>query len=900
MDEDAKLYLMGNSPKLIEALKGYLVQSKLKILTQKPKKFDYQVYVLDLAEDIPNQTKEVLDELSTLQGSKTKLAVVAIGSIFSSKRNLEYFQQVLQPLLSDKNRNIRLIQTLDVYHRNTSEPLTIFEKEVAITLKSKKIAVSFNGARVLYLTDLEDLALAITKSLFISNTSGATFTVISELLTDLEYAYLLKKHLEKYNLNLEIDLNRTFKQNHEDYQELSVRTQAQLNWLPKTSISDAVDYLIKSYSTLPEESKPKAESKPLLRPLQKPKVEKIMPPTPPAEKLHRTEERGLLKIIAIVGALILAFIIIPTILAVLGFYLSSKETYQAFQALRRGDTKTSVQQLNLAEKITSLTESAFKYAIIPGNLLVPKVVTDANNYLLLVAHGQTILDSAIKTYTLTNHLYQSILGQEPLGSDQTVEAIKVNLISLNANLSEIQLLLNQTQLPGNLQKYLGNTNLNHELNLLKNQISTSLPLLDIVNQIITNKAVQHYVVLVQDNNELRASGGFITSLITVTLDQGQVIDIQAEPSLGVDRLVEGSIPPPAPVKQLLNQANWTFRDSNVDADFSVAGKQVAWFLERFKTVKVDGLIGLNLSFYKSFLAEYGPLTLANGQVIDLDNLNTLASNPTADTGLDLITQLSKTLTSRLLNKQITLIPFARAGLKQIATNELSLYFPNQQLEDLAVKSNLSGGTQPLACHPQLGANCQSDTVYLNESNFSVAKTNYYLKRLQKHQLEIDPAGNINISLTYNYSFPVPVPNSITQPYKVFYQLYLPAGFTNLTVSLDNQNLDQGSLVTFSTSGQTKISFSGLLALNQNHLLKINFTSPSHLNLKSSQIAYSLSFLKQPGTGSDKFTYSLHYPDTLNPKVLTVPMQGSSSKELSYQTDTSANISFGVLFNNTAL
>lgn len=920
----ARLFLTGNNQALQNELKPYLEQPGLKIYLKEPKKQDYLVYIVDTNSGSREQTGGLLNRLPDTLSPTTKTAIILVSSVNANHRDLDYFRQLIDPFLNQPENNVRLLVTFDLYHQKALPIISPFEKEIFTAVSTNKISVSFNGGKVFLLTEIKDLAKAIIRSLFSNSTLGETYTVISEPIADLDIAYQLQKSLAKTNSQLDIDLNKNWQSTDDDYHELAVQTQARLNWLPQVALSDSLNKIVATYQqditeqpdseSLLEIDQPSAKPKIVtLRPLNKEKppteklfhrittgLKKITPHREhlSSEPLHQTEKRGLKRLILLLFFLTLICILIPLTTTFAGIYLSTRATYQSFQSLRSGETKKSQQKLVTAKRLTKITSFSFHLLVSPGNLIAKDLVSATNNYLLILGHGQSVLETAINTYSLSENLYQSLIGQEPTIGSETTQAIKVNVINLSDNLSQIQLLLNQAKLPLNLDRYIRDSNINQQINTLKSQIAASLPLIDILEKIIQNKNLQHYVILVQDDNELRATGGFINSLLTLTLDQGKIIDIQAEPSLAVDRLVEGAISPPAPVKQLLNQANWTFRDSNVDADFKEAGKQVVWFIERFKSVKVDGLIAVNLSLYQTFLSENGGVALPGGQTVDRDNLYTLAQNPTANTGIDIITSLSKTLAAKLLAKQIPFVPLARSTLKAISQNDLYLYFPDANLENLAVDSGLSGVVSAGPCHPQLGI-CQNDTVYLNETNFSVAKINAYLHRSQSDRTDIGANGVIQNTLFYNYSFPVPAPATIAQAYKAYYQLYLPAGFGNLIISLDNQNLDAANFVQSAHNGLIKIEFSATLGLNQNHQLKIVFTSPIRLNPKLPQLAYSLTINREAGT-TDQLIYAIHYPEILTPKVLTLPMEARNSGELTYQTDLPANLSFGVLFKNISL
>ncbi|MBI3443732.1 hypothetical protein HY008_03600, partial [Candidatus Woesebacteria bacterium] len=72
----ANLYLTGDSEKVINLLKIELQQPNLKVHTKEPKNYDYLVYVFNPTQRGTNETKKILDELSSNKIPSAKIAIV--------------------------------------------------------------------------------------------------------------------------------------------------------------------------------------------------------------------------------------------------------------------------------------------------------------------------------------------------------------------------------------------------------------------------------------------------------------------------------------------------------------------------------------------------------------------------------------------------------------------------------------------------------------------------------------------------------------------------------------------------------------------------------------------------------------------------------------------------------
>lgn len=125
-----------------------------------------------------------------------------------------------------------------------------------------------------------------------------------------------------------------------------------------------------------------------------------------------------------------------------------------------------------------------------------------------------------------------------------------------------------------------------------------------------------YLILFQNNNELRASGGFIGSFAEVEVAGGRPGSINFGTNiykLDEPFVAQFTVLPPPPL-QRITQGKWAFRDSNWAADFPEAARQVLWFYEREWAVageekKIDGVIALTTTVIEELLRLTGPIEM---------------------------------------------------------------------------------------------------------------------------------------------------------------------------------------------------------------------------------------------------------------------------------------------------
>jgi hypothetical protein len=131
---------------------------------------------------------------------------------------------------------------------------------------------------------------------------------------------------------------------------------------------------------------------------------------------------------------------------------------------------------------------------------------------------------------------------------------------------------------------------------------------------------KEYIVLLQNNMELRATGGFLGSFARIRADKGKVSLLKIEDIYTPDGQLEGHVDPPWPIQVAFGQGWYKLRDSNWDPDFPTAVKTMEWFFEHGKEPKSDGMIAVNLEILKSILQITGPVYVPDeAEQITVDN-----------------------------------------------------------------------------------------------------------------------------------------------------------------------------------------------------------------------------------------------------------------------------------------
>jgi hypothetical protein len=145
---------------------------------------------------------------------------------------------------------------------------------------------------------------------------------------------------------------------------------------------------------------------------------------------------------------------------------------------------------------------------------------------------------------------------------------------------------------------------------------------DKLKEILGLSRDKRYLLVFQNNAELRASGGFLGSYALVDLRDGKIRNLEV-PGGGSYDTEAGlkSIRVAAPEPLWLVNPLWHFWDANWWPDWPTTAKNLMWFYEKSDGPSVDGVIGLTPTVVEGLLEISGPidLTAEYDIVIDADN-----------------------------------------------------------------------------------------------------------------------------------------------------------------------------------------------------------------------------------------------------------------------------------------
>lgn len=284
------------------------------------------------------------------------------------------------------------------------------------------------------------------------------------------------------------------------------------------------------------------------------------------------------------------------------------------------------------------------------------------------------------------------------------------------------------------------------------------------------------IIVWQNSQELRATGGFMGSYAKLDLTEGLITNLEIQDIYEPDGQFKGYIPAPPGVTEYLSSGHGLrLPDSNWWPDFPQSAQTVLSYFAFGKEQRVAGLVVVNLEVAEDLLRVLGPVELADYQVtVTADNFATVAR---ADRSkffpgsqqkahfLSLLFNQLKFRTTQLTPSQA--FELVHLWTRRAAAKDLQLYSPNAATQALAVKYGLAGQTslQPIVFGQSATASATltPDPLYLElvESNVGINKANAKITREVTAQIL---ANQLQLQVTYTNHHPLSkVPTALAQP-----------------------------------------------------------------------------------------------------------------------------------------
>lgn len=325
---------------------------------------------------------------------------------------------------------------------------------------------------------------------------------------------------------------------------------------------------------------------------------------------------------------------------------------------------------------------------------------------------------------------------------------------------------------------------------------------DVLPQVLGADGEQRYLLVVQNNAEIRATGGLPGSASVLTASdgtvdlgfQGKALDLDTGSGAVADFLPgEEDVFGPLLVSD--------FRDTNFTPDFPRAASLMSDFVDESPEAPVDGVVSVDPVLLAEVLRSTGPVTVA-GRRLDADNavrellLEPYLRLPDPDRQDAFFRQAARAIFARVLSDQGDQVELLRTLGEGVSQRRLLFWSDDDAVQQRVAPTAIAGALPGDTGRPEVG-------LYLNDG--TQAKMQYFLRSeasVVSEGCDVEGRQVVRARLTLTNDLDVPVDeltdyvtgngsttargNSLVQ-----LRMFAPAGGELLGLEVDGERADVG-------------------------------------------------------------------------------------------------------------
>ncbi len=602
-----------------------------------------------------------------------------------------------------------------------------------------------------------------------------------------------------------------------------------------------------------------------------------------SSKSSRFRRIGRKKILGVVLG-ILVFLLITVILPSFLVYASAKKTYTSAQAtlylLKQQDIAQAANEIDKTRQSLKDTQSKMNLLVILRAIpILSNYYGDARHMLSAGSHLVDAGDIFIEAV----EPYADVLGFKGQGSftggsaEQRIETAVKTMDKVTPKIDEISDKLNLAKEetdhinPEDYPTFLAGGKLREQMeqvvNLMDNGatlVNDARPLIKVMPQLLGEPKEKKYLILFQNDKELRPTGGFLTAYSIFRLDGGVVHVESSNDIYLLDDTVRGKDKAPEPLRSLLKVSVLNIRDVNLSADFVESMNDFNDMYENAGGyVNVDGIIAVDTHALVAAMKILGDVSVGGKtyttepdkrcggcpQVIyELEDYSSRPVNYVRTERKGLIGDLMYAIMNKAFSSSPKQYwgPLFQEMLGQVAQKHVLFYLENKDAQKGLDTLNASGRIMDFS----------GDFLHINEANFGGAKSNMFVMQSVLQEYNVKGDGTIEKTLTVTYKNPHPPSDCnlergglcLNADLKDWFRIYVPEG--SKLISMTGQ---QSSEDPYEDLGKTV--FEGFLEVRPqgSKALTVKYVLPYKFDKKK---GLPLMIQKQPGTEDDEYTIML--------------------------------------------
>jgi hypothetical protein len=426
--------------------------------------------------------------------------------------------------------------------------------------------------------------------------------------------------------------------------------------------------------------------------------------------------------------------------------------------------------------------------------------------------------------------------------------------------------------------------LDQQLPTLQAALELGEQLPDLLPGLLGKTQPVNYLAVIQNSDELRATGGFISAVGLINVNNGKLSLSSFQDSYAIDSLNATLTAPPEPLSRYMNAAYLLLRDANWWPDFPTSARQLATLYQQHQSQPVDNVLAIDSQAVAYLFEALGPIDLPDyHEQLTAQNFQERLRYYYLPPGTELNAEWwlqRKNFIKVVLNGLLTRLNEASAHdyLKvanrlgqALGEKHLQIYFGQPELEARLASYGLAG--MLLNSAPLDAAKDQAFQDYLMviDSNVGFNKINPKIEQTGRYSVtEASIGSNLFASLTLTYTnragvregtnpgecvkvvkYDTDYESMMNGCYWNYLRVYVPEGSKLRQArgfAQDNYPISD------TENGKTVFASQIIVPPGETRTLTFDYVLPGVLN---SSDAYQLAVQKQPGSNSSELLLQLN-------------------------------------------
>lgn len=396
------------------------------------------------------------------------------------------------------------------------------------------------------------------------------------------------------------------------------------------------------------------------------------------------------------------------------------------------------------------------------------------------------------------------------------------------------------------------------------------PFLESAQYLMGVDSARTYLLLFQNDKELRPTGGFMTAYAILKVDKAKVSTVSSNDIYSLDAVYKPVTQAPAPIIQYIKgpyilSQKWRLRDMNWSPDFATSMETVLPAAQKAGISKIDGVIAVDTQLlvnilnvigaigvpgYGNYSAAIEPKCNCPQVIYELESFadvegpviwdpitgKIIQSPPNSDNRKKIIGPLMNSILANAMGQPKEKIPgLLDAAFKSLSEKHVLFYLFDDNVEKAVADFGLGGTIRDY----------EGDYLHINDANLGGRKSNLYAYESVEQDISVSDDGSVTKTVTITYQNPEKQDGWLNSVLPTWVRVYVPKGSELIT----EEGLDK-TAEPYEDLGKTV--FAGYFQLRPEGVSKVTFKYKLPFKVSGQ---YKLLIQKQPGT--DGFLYTIN-------------------------------------------